>query len=270
MTLRFHKTTIYFKQYFATLSLNEISFADLCKKIEEFPLKEDYSAIKGLNLSGDHYFKKILLSEAKELGIDEIEQIKCITPIVDQAPMPFVMERDYFEVSLPTEGKNYKKLIESVLKIEEYYKDLLEDVIDQKIEIHLRGGAGMSLNRQIYQNAIPNFPTGSYDYQTIENKEFESGQIPLPGEYSKLPDNIRKFIKVIQGPYTLKLLQNKNKLILKQVKKQEIGISLYSDHSDWFCKALDVCKEARLFKEPVLVPNRYHALPHLTGGHKED
>jgi hypothetical protein len=270
MTFRFHKTTIYYKQFYAFTSLNKASFSKLCKKIENFPLKEDYPEIKGLYLSGEHFFKKVLLSEAKELGLTEIEQIKHITPIVDLPPVPFIMEQNYFEVSLPTEGKSYKKLLDSISIIEEYYNDLLEDVTGQKIEIHLRGGAGASLSRHIYQKAIPEFPKGVYKYQATENKNIESGEILLPAEFVQFPENIKKLIKIIKGPFTLKLVDNQNKVILKQIKRQEIGLSFYSDQSIWFCDTLNVCKNARLFEEPILSPNRYRSLPHLTGGNKRN
>ncbi len=76
MIFRLDKTTIYFKQFSTSSFLNENSFLKLCQKINEFPLKDDYAEIKGLYLSGDHFFKKILLSEAKDVVSDEIEQIK--------------------------------------------------------------------------------------------------------------------------------------------------------------------------------------------------
>ena len=66
MTFRLYNTTIYFKQFFASSFLNEDSFLKLCQKINEFPLKEDYAEIKGLYLSGDHFFKKILLYPGPE------------------------------------------------------------------------------------------------------------------------------------------------------------------------------------------------------------
>lgn len=265
MTLRFHKTSIYFKQFFASPSLDKDSFSKLCDKIENFPLKEDYPEIKGLYLSGEKFFKKILLSEAKLLDLNDIEQIECITPIIASGPMPFILEQNYFEVILPTEDKSLEQIIRSISHIDEYFNDLLEDITGKKIEIHMRGGAGSSLSRQIYKEAIPNFSEGTYKYEAVMNKQFESGETSLPAEFSNLPDNIKKFVKIIRGPYTFKLIENKNRLILKQSKRQEIGLSLYSDQSNWFQNALEVCDRAKLFERPDRPPQQYRSLPHLTG-----
>jgi len=265
MTLRLHKTFIYFKQYFASSSLDKMSFYKLCNKIENFPLKKDYSEIKGLYLGGEHFLKKVLFDEAKRLDLDEIVKIKRITPITDRPPMPFIMEHNYFEVNLPTEGKTYEQLMQAILIIERYYDDLLDDVTGSKIEMHLRGGSGGSMSRHLYQKAIPGLPEGVYAYQAIEKQNIASGEMRLPAEFLNLPENIIKFIKVLRDPYTLKLMDNKNKLIIKQIKKQEIGLSFYSDRSEWFCRALRSCKNARLFQEDVGLPEKYRSLPHLTG-----
>ncbi|MDM8555959.1 hypothetical protein QUF75_14620 [Desulfococcaceae bacterium HSG7] len=265
MTFRLHKTTIYFKQFFASSFLNENSFLKLCQKINEFPLKEDYAEIKGLYLSGDHFFKKILLSEAKEVLPDDIRQIKSITPIIDHAPMPFNLEQNCFEVNIPTSGKSFEKLLESVSRIDAYLNDLLEDKTGKKIEIHLKGGGGGRFSHLIFTQAIPVFSTGNYQYESVMNRQVESGEMLLPTEFSDLPDNVRKLVKVIRGPYTLKLIDNKNKLILRQVKRQEIGLSLYSDQHLWFQDSLRSFKKSKLFEYPVPPPQRYHSLPHLTG-----
>jgi len=265
MKFRLYNTTIYFKQFFASSFLNEDSFLKLCQKINEFPLKEDYAEIKGLYLSGDHFFKKILLSEAEEVRPDDIRQIKSITPIVDYAPMPFNLEQNCFEVNIPTSDKSFEKLLESVSRIDAYLNDLLEDKTGKKIEIHLKAGACGSLSRLIYEKAIPELSKGDYQHQSIINRQIEGGKISLPTEFSDLPDNVRKLVKVIRGPYTLKLIDNKNKLILRQVKRQEIGLSLYSDQHLWFQDSLRSFKKSKLFEYPVPPPQRYHSLPHLTG-----
>ena len=270
MTLRFHETTIYFKQFFAATVFDKSSFANLCEKIEEFPLKEDYSKIKGLYLEGEHFFKKVLIQEAKELDLDEIEQIKSITPIIDEMPLPFVIENNYFEVSLPTEGKSFEKIMDSVSTINKYFTGILESITGKKIEIHLRGGIGKILSRQIYKKAIPNFSKGTYKYETMMNKEVKSGEMFLPTEFEKLPDNVKKFVKVVRGQYICKLIDNKNRIILKQTRDQEIGLSLYSDQCEWFQNALNVCKKAELFEPAGYLPKQYHILPHLTGLPKRD
>ncbi len=269
MTLRFHKTAIYFKRFFASTVLNKDSFHKICRKIENFPLKEDYPEIKGLYLSGEYFFKKILLTDAEQIGLDEIEQIRSITPIIDQGPMPFIMEQNYFEVNLPTENKSFEKLMESINLIDEYMDDLFEDITGKKIEIHMRGGAGTSLSRNIYQKAIPDLPEGKYKYEAIMRKQVETGETSLPTEFSNLPENIKRFLAIIKGPYTLKLIDHKNKLILKQTKRQEIGLSLYSDQREWFKNALAVCEKDNLFESPALLPEQYLSLPHMTGSEKD-
>ncbi|MCP5005898.1 MAG: hypothetical protein GY941_18470, partial [Planctomycetes bacterium] len=151
MTLRFHKTSIYYKLFYAHATLSKETFTQLCGKIQDFPLKQNYAEIKGLYLRGEHFFKKILLSDANNLELSEIEQIKSISPIVDQAPLPFIMEPNYFEVNLPTEEKSLDELMNSISVIEEFYKDLFDDITGQKIEIHLRGEAGSMLSSKIYK-----------------------------------------------------------------------------------------------------------------------
>ena len=268
MMLRLYKTAIYFKQFFSSVTFNKSAFYRLCEKVEKFPLKEDYVEIKGLFLSGENFFKRILLSEARDLDLDEIEQIRRIVPIVDHGPMPFIMEQSYFEVNLPTEGKSFEKLMESISIIDDYLDDLFEDATGKKVEIHLRGGSDRNLSRCIYTKAIPNLSEGTYRYEVMEGEHVDSGEVSLPSEFSKLPESIKKFVEVISGRYTIKLIDRKNRVIFKQLKKQEIGLSLYSDQSLWFKNALDTCEKAQLFEQYFQPPERYRLLPHLTGAQK--
>lgn len=266
MTLRFNKTRIYFKLFYSSAVLNKDAFTKLCKKIYEFPLKEDYPEIKGLFLKGEHFFKKMLLSDAEELGTDEIRHITSIKPIVDHTPMPFIMEDNYFEVLLSTEGKSFEELMENITVIDKYLDDLFEEDMGRKIEIHLKGGAGAEMNRQIYGKIIPDLSFGDSKYEALLSREVDEGDIYLPKPYSDLPEGIKK-MSVGSGNRTFKLIMSKdinNKLILRSVKKQEIGFSLYSDESEWFKNILRACENKKLFGQPLL-PQRYKSLPHLTG-----
>ena len=110
MKFRLHKTSIYFKRFFPIASFTQKSFAALCRQIDDFPLKKDFPKIKGLYLDGDHFFKKILMDDADKLGIEDIHQIESITPIVDDpARLPFVFQRNCFEIILPAQGKRFEE-----------------------------------------------------------------------------------------------------------------------------------------------------------------
>ncbi len=263
MTLGFHKTSIYYKLSYAHTTLNQESFSHLCRKIQDFPLKQNYAEIKGLYLRGEHFFKRILLSDADNLDLSEIEQIKSISPIVDQAPMPFIMENNYFEVNLPTEDKSLEELMDYIFIVEEFYKDLFDDITGQKIEVHLRGEVGSMLSGKIYKNTIPHLPKGDYQYQTIINNKIESGETSLPVEYSELPENIKGLVSIIRGPYTFKMISCQNKLIIKLVKRMEIGVSVYSGKTEWFRDSLEAFRKRNILEKHVHIPKKLQETPHL-------
>jgi len=264
MKFRLHKTSIYFKRFFPVTSFTKESFGALCRKIDNFPLKNDFPKIKGLYLGGDHFFKKILMDETDTLDIKEIEQIESITPIVDDhAHLPFVFEHNYFEIILSAEGKRFEELMESIAEINQYLNHLIDDTTEKKIEIHLKAGAGKQLLDGFFKRAVPNLSKGMYQYDLRINKKTDAGQTSLPIPFESLPESIKESPDIIQGPYIIKLIKNNDKMILKKVKQDEMGLSLYSDESDWFNKTLKTWKTAGLFAGQAALPDpdTYPSLP---------
>ncbi|VEN73746.1 hypothetical protein EPICR_20215 [Candidatus Desulfarcum epimagneticum] len=263
MTFRLHKTSIYFKRFFPFTSFEKDSFSKICDEIKRFPLEEDFPAIRGLCLEGEGFFKKILVDEAEEVDINDIERIKSITPIVDDGLfLPFIFERSQFEVILPTEGKSIEQLMASITTIDDYLNALVEDIIGEKIEIHLRPRAPekQTLDR-FFKYTAPNLSRGTYAYHISAGGKSETGETDLPAPFEDLPANIKQFAEMIQGfkemmrgPYSMALMKNKNKLVLKKLKQYEIGLSLYSDQSRWFKEALMKCDDAGLFGGRLIPP----------------
>ncbi len=267
MRLGLHKATVYLKVYFAYKILNRGFFITLCKYLADFPMKEKYPKIKGLNLSGDHYFRNILFSEAGSVPNEEIEQIRGITPIIDEGNFPFVLHNNYIEVRIPADGLSVNELIVAIDEFDSYLSKLFEQNTGKKIEIHLRGGRGRRLSRQFVEDAIPLLPKGNYEYEFVSGGQVKKGSISLPSHFSGLPrdiEEIKEGIDIIYYQYSLKLIENKKKCIFKPVKKMGLGLSLYSDNIQWFKEIMITIEQANLFEQP-LSANVYENLPSMTG-----
>ncbi len=262
MKLKLHDTTIYFKVYVDYNTPDKESFLQLCHKLEKFPLNKMHPHnIKGLYLGGEHYFRKILFSEVGEVASEEIRKTEEITPIIEKGLIPFILNQGCFEVSIPTKGNSFKELMNYISQIDAY---LVENSTGKKIEIHLKGGSGIHLLKQIVREALPRLAEGTYQYDAVANKQKENGEIWLPTEFSRLPKEIRRFgeIEVVCNDYSLKLIQIKNKFILKPLKKILLGLSLYSDQCEWFQNTLRTFDEAELF-ERIIDEKQYISLPRM-------
>ncbi len=263
MKLRLHKTTIRFKVYFDNKSLDTDTFPEFCKKLEQFPINKAHPTVKGLNLKGEHYFRRASFSDMANVGTEEIKAIKSITPIIDHGVFPFILKLDYFRVNIPTAGNSFDDLMDAIQTYEVWLDKLFEKNFGKIIEIHLRGGLGESISHKIFKKTIPEFVEGEYEYQTMIEKQGEKGEILLPAKFRELPDEIKGLLRIIHGRYSLKLILDEKKFILKPVKKKELGISLFSDQSSWFQKTLRRFQQANVFD--TVVDTKYSdSIPSIT------
>ncbi|MDM8550163.1 hypothetical protein QUF72_08805 [Desulfobacterales bacterium HSG2] len=264
MKLKLHDTTIYFKVYADYDTPGKESFLRLCNKLEKFPLNKMHPHhIKGLYLGGEYYFRKILFSEAGEVAPEEIRKTEEITPIIEKGLIPFILSQGCFEVSIPTEGNSLEELMNYISQIDTYLDNLPGNSTGKKIEIHLKGGSGSHLLKQIIREALPRLGGGTYQYNAVTDKRGD-GEILLPTEFSRLPEHVRRLgeIEVVCNDYSLKLIQKKNKLILRPLKKILLALSLYSDQCEWFQNTLRTFDEAELF-DRITDEKTYLSLPRM-------
>jgi len=264
MKLKLHDTTIYFKVYADYDTLDKESFLQLCSKLENFPLNKMHPYnIKGLYLEGEYYFRKILFSEAGDVTLEEIRKTEEITPIIEEGLIPFILNQGCFEVAIPTKDNCFEELMNYISQIDTYLDNLFENSTGKKIEIHLKGGSGSHLLKQIIREALPRMGGGTYQYDAVTDKRGD-GEILLPTEFSRLPEHIRRLgeFEVVYNDYSLKLIQKKNKFILRPLKKILLALSLYSDQCEWFQNTLRTFYKAELF-ERITDEKTYFSLPRM-------
>lgn len=231
MIFNLENTSVYFKQFFGPEYFENKDFIKLCKYLKEFPLKEEYPHLPdGLYLSGDRYFRNILFSDADGLLQEEIEQITDITPIMEDGLMPYTLERNFFEITIPVGKKGFSELKDSISMVDKYFINFFGADLEKKIEVHLKGAGGKLQTETLIEEIIPGFPKADYSFQVIIKDEIFEGSVSLPIDAFKLPDEITQLIGRYNNRHSLMLENGATKFVLKSVNAQELEMSLYSSN----------------------------------------
>ncbi|MCP4129433.1 MAG: hypothetical protein GY754_00315 [bacterium] len=267
MKLEFNKTAIFYKIHLPYKALSgDSNFIEFCSNLKDFPSLDKSINIKGLFLSGDYFFKRINFSEAGDVTPEEIKKINSITPIMDNDIFPYSLKDNTITATISVGEKSPEEITKHLPEIEHYFDMLLKNIGAEKskreIEIHINGGFRDPLYRDILKEAVPRFVEGKYSFETLFNNSSKTGEVNLPAEFSDLPGEIRELVDVIILKNSLRLTENKNIFVLKQVTRSDLGVILFSDRADWFCLTLQKFKDADLF-EPKIEANPYEKLPHL-------
>ncbi len=253
MKLKFDKRVILFRINLSHKTIcNNENFYKLCQRLKRFPLLNPSINIKGLFLSGDYFFKKIAFSEIQDVTFKEIPQINSIIPIFDHNELiPYDLSQETFELNIPTENRSTEEISSHLAKVNRFLENLIveldEDRSCPQIEIHIPGQLSSSLFRKIIKDAVTQFPRDSYTYEALIKNNKKTGQLDLPSNAKMLPADIKQLVDNI-NPQNYLRLSLKNKLfVLKQVKRSELGISIFSDELQWFDSILSRFDKAGLF-----------------------
>ncbi|MFH0997180.1 MAG: hypothetical protein V1844_17040 [Pseudomonadota bacterium] len=98
--LDLYNTSVRFKFFSETVSISRNTLNDLCRLLVTSPLS-NHRNIQGLCLEGDHYFRKVRLTNVVDLKEPEIARVTVVTPIMEGSELPFHLTRNDLEISMP-------------------------------------------------------------------------------------------------------------------------------------------------------------------------
>jgi len=274
MKYELSKTKIYFRTYFVyNEEFKKNFFINLCKWL----INELNPEIKELNLNGQRFFKNITSPKINEISDNDINRIDKITPVIENFSFPFIFRKDCLEIRISARDKNFDQFIESNKAADIIINRFVDENIKsktltdywKKYEINLRGAFDNPLLRDTVR-AINYLPYGEYEVEGNINANNKKNTISK--KKITPPEKVQDLIKQLNFNentdteisflnYNIKIKQNYNLLIFRNINKNQIGLSLYSDQINWFHDLLTLLYNNKLFEPPLIKINNYKTLP---------